>query len=287
MLTNWENTPFRIASGSLCLSNTETELPFSIGSITRQGFEHIRLGISNQDYINIKISEKLLVGVLCDGCTTNSEKHISDFSSNEFAAQALSEMIANLCFENIKPRKNRVNLENFMSWLNKHTQKNMEKVLWRLGVKKSVQQELFQFQNMTTTVVGFVIREKEYFLFHCGDGIAKVNKNLYDLSHDSGTYFGSTKEAKFKIFHTGQTDDLKTVMIASDGFSSIPILESESFNRFYNSKKNFETGYIDLIPEFHIEVLNKFYPSFEVDKKWPKDDSSMILIRRANKKTKQ
>ncbi|WP_439131449.1 protein phosphatase 2C domain-containing protein [Polaribacter sp.] len=285
MITYWEKAPFTSACGSLQKKKSTTNLPFSVGGITRQGFDHIDYGISNQDSINIIIENKLIIGVLCDGCTNNHQDNITGFSQNQVGSNLLSQMVANLCYENMISRTNRrVNLRVFTKWLTRETKQRLKSITKSIKVQDS-QRLPFICNTLLTTITGFIIREKEYFIFHYGDGIAQVNNKYFDLSSDSGKYLTfledsqKTNKPYFKIISKGRTKDLKHLYIASDGFQEGKILKHFSFYNILN-KPGDKPGFIDFIPDFHANVMENYFDEEEIVKLWPSDDASLLLVRR-------
>lgn len=283
MINNWEKAPFINNSGGLLKQDAHTNLPFSIGAITRQGFNHIDSGISNQDAIRLTVKDDLIIGILCDGCTSNHPELLDEFSQNQVGANLIAKMVLNLCYQNILPRKNKMNLEVFAKWLTNEVSQRIKMILRVLKIDKN-QHLNFICNNLLSTITGIIIREKEFFIFHYGDGIVKVNKKKYDLSKSSGNYIATSQymsnydELSFKIVTKGMTKTLTNVCIASDGFS-LDMLNTNRFNKL-STKKPTKNGFIDLIPEFHGEFLNQYFDEKKSLESWPNDDASLIMIRR-------
>ncbi|MCY1660128.1 protein phosphatase 2C domain-containing protein [Chryseobacterium sp. SL1] len=283
----WEKAPFGIATGGLTTEQLNTKLPFSVGGISRQGLDHIHMGVPNQDAVNIIIQDDFIIGVVADGCTSNNENSVDSFSSNQVGAQLLAKLIGNLCCENISPRKNRINKTKFLHWLSEQTLQRLEKILdiMRFSDKERKQ---FSYQTLTATVIGFIIRREEFFLFHCGDGIVQSNQNSYNLSSHSGSYLSKwidrdTPPVVFNKITEGKTKDLSHLYIATDGFLQGNLLKSEVFQEMLHNENQSQKGFVDLIPEFHMEVLDN-WEEMETNA-WPGDDSSMIMVRRKKQST--
>lgn len=285
MTTYWEKAPFTTACGSLQKKKSTTKLPFSIGGITRQGFDHIHYGVSNQDAINIIIDDELIIGVLCDGCTNNHQDNVAGFSQNQVGANLLSQMVANLCYENMIRRTHRkVNLQVFTKWLTSETKQRLKMITKSIKVKDA-QKLSFVCNTLLATITGFVIRKKEYFIFHCGDGVAQVNNKHIDLSFDSGKYLNfledenHTNKSHFKIISKGRTKDLNHLYIASDGFQEEQVLKHSSFYDMLNKPVE-KSGFTDFISDFHANVMDDYFEEEDVIKLWPSDDASLLLVRR-------
>jgi len=286
MSNSWEQRPFQLAPGSLKRTGTETELPFSISGVSRQGFEHIRNGISNQDSINFKIESDFIIAVLCDGCTSHDESFIADYSSNEVGAKLLAELITNFCFEDIKPRKNRIKVDTFINRLNVEIHQRLKRLM-RCLLVKGENQLPFLFNMMTSTVIVTVVRKKDYFIFHCGDGLVRVNDTSYNLNSDSGAYLTNAFDSRFdsskpllKLVDSGKTADLNQLYMATDGFNHSTIIESSFFEDIYKKDSYPHTGFIDLIPEFHLDVIEPYYEQQQSVRSWPIDDASLIMLRK-------
>lgn len=286
MPSNWEKRSFQMASGSLKESKTETNLPFSIGGITKQGKEHIKLGISNQDAVNFRIDSELIIGILCDGCTSHHESLLSNYSSNQAGALLLSEMIVNYCYKDIHVRKNRMNLDKFLQNLERALLSKINRISKSCSVSDDDRLSFF-YNYFTSTTIGFVIRKKEYFIFGCGDGYVGVNDKTINLKRHSGNYlvnrFDPSADLSKKLFHIlkrGKTDDLNHLYLASDGFDHSSILKSDFFKDLRFKSAFPYSGYIDLIPEFHLNVINPYFDNETQEERWPIDDSSLILLRR-------
>lgn len=289
MISYWEQAPFSTAYGSLLKQKTTTQLPFSIGGITRQGFDHIHYGISNQDAINIIIEDDLMIGVLCDGCTNNHQENLAGVSQNQVGANLLSQIVANLCYENmIKRTQRKVNLNVFTKWLTRETKQQLKTIIKAVKVKDH-QKLPFVCNTLLATVTGFVIRKKEFFIFHCGDGIAQVNNKYFDLSFDSGRYLTSfankkpTNSANFKIISKGFTKDLNHLYIASDGFQEGKMLQHSSFLKMLN-KRSKTSGFNDFVSDFHIHAMEDYLEQEDYLKPWPSDDASLLMLQRIKNK---
>jgi len=291
MLNKWEERPFQLACGGLKLSEITTNLSFSIGGVTKQGFEHIRHGISNQDAVNLRIGDDFIVAVLCDGCTSHEETFITDYSANEVGSRVLSELIANFCYEDLKPRKNRMKISPFLRRLDHEIQQRLKRMMRILWVKKN-QQLPFLFNMMTTTVMVAVIRKKDYFVFHCGDGFIGINDEKYNLDSDAGTYLTNAFDPNFpsgspllKLVAHGDTSDLDRLYMASDGFKHSSILDSSFFKRVYEQSEIGDSGFIDLISEFHLDIIEPYFQALEHNSRWPIDDASLVMLRKTQKTT--
>ncbi|MGB0871328.1 MAG: protein phosphatase 2C domain-containing protein [Flavobacteriales bacterium] len=283
-LKTWEDCAFISKYGNLGKHTEKSNLNFSIGAITKQGNSHIEKGISNQDAINMAVGKNYIIGILCDGCTSTHKDLYNSFSQNHFGSILISNMLINLCEENIVPRKNKMKPEKFIKWLSEQTQVRLKQCLKTIRKTNNIDHAISNL--FSSTIIGFVVREKQFFVFHFGDGIVQINTKQYDLSSNSEQYFSSCiikpKGAiQFNLIEKGATENLENIMVASDGFKNDSLLKSNVFNKFItkqldSSKPTFQ----DLIPEMHLKVLNPFLEHENKIRHWPKDDSSLILLRK-------
>ncbi len=288
MMKNWENAKFQENAGSLSHENRESALSFSLGSVSRQGFEHIPRGISNQDAVSLFINDNLIIGVLCDGCSSNHRLSINEYSNNQVGANILAQLTTNICSELLTKRKNRIKPDVFLRVLSETIQQRLAKVIKTLGI--SSKDGLFSTRNLfSSTIVGFVITSKEYIVFHCGDGVISLNGQTKILSNDEGQYlseglFNPNASPTIKLAAYNILENLESLCLMSDGFEIPEILESQAFHSLVNSKsQNNVKGYFDLIPEFHLTFLNKlFSEKINLPSNWPGDDATMILVKRIN-----
>lgn len=282
---NWEKRPFQMAAGSLKETQLETKLPFSIGGVTKQGNDHMAIGISNQDAINYSIDDELIIGVLCDGCTTHHEDFISPYSNNQVGALLLSEMITNYCYNDIRVRKNRINLDKFLKNLQNTLLQKINKIRKSCAIP-DWDKDFFLYNYFTTTILVLVIRRKEFFVFGCGDGYVGVNNTLTQLNKQTGDYLinwsnpQQNNELAFKTIARGATEQLNKVYLASDGFNTTQILKSSYFRNMLEHSDNSHTGFIDIIPEFHLDVIEPYFNANTAQDSWPKDDCSLMVVRR-------
>ncbi len=281
----WTQSPFFSNFGSLSKAHKSTSLPFSIGSISRQGHGHLQNGINNQDAQNLIIDDKWIIGVICDGCTSNHPGGFNKFSANHIGASLHAELISRLCYSFIKKSKVIAEPDSFMEWLSDRYRPRLAKIITTLGVRKASLEE-FVCNYLLATVIGFVITPNNYCIFHWGDGFTIINDQLTPLSSDSGKYSAlsileNNSTQKFKPIAHGNTSELERIIIATDGMGESDFISKEILPGFYVSKKS---GPIDITPQLHTSVLNDFYRGN--NGKWPTDDASMIVLQRVSENDK-
>ncbi len=271
----WEKIPFQNISGSLCENKVDTQLPFCIGAVTRHGKAHSQNGINNQDAVHLVIENDFIVGVLSDGATNNHELIVNEYSFNEVGASLIAHIVANLCAKNVRPRKNKMNQKKFLRWLSEQTILNLKKIEKSLQSQKD---ELISTRHnlFTASVIGFIIRKKEFLVFHCGDGFVSLNNKIQELNSDYlSRYFNSSDVAFQEIFH-GNTKDLDSLSLFTDGFNR-RIIESDGLNGILKSEPI--RGYWDLVPEFHEQVIESL--DDHTIENWPYDDATTIILKKA------
>jgi len=279
MISNqtWERIPFQAVSGTLTKDKTKTHLPFNIGAISKHGITHNNIGINNQDAVHLVIEDNFIIGVLCDGATNNHPNVVNSYSTNATGASLMTHMIANLCRENITPRKNKMNREKFLLWMSEQVISRTKRLEQTLRVPEEYSKE-FRHNLLTTTINAFIVRDNEYFTFHFGDGFVASNGKIIELEDDYISRFNTSPEIGiFKETSYGLTKDLISLALFSDGFKS-KIIASNSMQNLFKTRLN-QNGYSDLIPEFHLKTLANL--DEDLIHFWPKDDATMILLRKS------
>ena len=275
--SKWGHIPFESSSGSLNSKHKTTKLPFGVGSFTRQGRAHNNLGINNQDALQLIIEDQFIIGVLCDGTTNNHEDIVNTYSKNEFGSILLSHVVSYLCAENIAPRKNKMNRIKFLQWLSERTVNSIDKTVKMLRIPE--EDIIATRQNLlSATIIGFIIRPKEYFVFHCGDGFITINNSIIELNTDYPLrYTNNRRKTMFQECAYGVPSDLHSLGIFSDGFTS-EIISSFAMKELLNIPFH-HNGYQDLIPDFHLGVLNSL--DDHTINSWPHDDASAIILKKS------
>lgn len=91
-MKNYEQALFAYHFINLKKGHSKTELPFLLGGATRQGWSHRQQDTNNQDAVSISIDNDIMIGVVCDGCTSTHDKLKIRRSNNEIGSKLISRM---------------------------------------------------------------------------------------------------------------------------------------------------------------------------------------------------
>lgn len=281
-IQHWEKAPFKNDFGDLRFTEKTTH-PFTVGAITRQGFGHAQVGLNNQDTLNVYFDDKVIVGVVCDGCTSGEASLISDFSRNEFAAVLFSRVIVSTVARKLTTRKYRLGelgMLRLLSEIEKQLSKSINPLLRVFSTQG--RSDASALRNLfSTTVMCFAVAEKEFMIFSCGDGQIQINNKDIDLSDQDGEYYNPlySQAGVFTLNAFGDVANLNSLCLATDGFS--PVWDRLELQNMINKHRFPVNGIVDLTKEFHKTVLNEWGETKPFN--WPSDDASMILLRRNSK----
>lgn len=280
----WEKAPFFSNSG-LLQKDHQTDLPFSVGAFSRIGHHHLRYGMNNQDAIQVVVEPNLIIGVLCDGTSSSSEKVLRTFSNNEVGANLISLIITNLCQSLIQQWKGPLS-KAFVNYLSRCFQKKYRELFGILGTDST--KNIVAGHFLTGTCIGFVVVKDQYLVFAAGDGMVNVNGGFVELLKPEKNFISfsllNRRKALFHVVSTGDTSKLNNLMIASDGIKLKSFYNHKSFNSFITKKSSLKNGFHDMTSEFHTKVLNEFLDG-ENDK-WPGDDTSLIVLQRVKRRSR-
>ncbi len=278
----WERAPF-FSNPGLLEKNARTKLPFSVGALSRRGSLHARHGMNNQDAIQIVLQDACIVGILCDGTSSSHPSIKRDFSNNEVGANLLSFLIAQTCLDAIAFRKG-ISPKLFVHLLDTSFRKRYRDLAYTLSGKTRKSKITSHF--LTTTCLGIMILEREYFVFGAGDGIIHHNGKSIVLERTSSFLSGNlltNKRPVLRLIAYGNTDKLDHVSILSDGFQSQKALEHPSLIKFLEAP-GLKPGFSDISSSFHTEVLNQLLD--KTRSHWPQDDASCLVIQRVKEEVK-
>jgi hypothetical protein len=262
--------------------------------LTQQGLEHQRLNIGNQDSGTLYLGRNVLIGSVADGCTSGS--NLNGKSYNQTGAVLEGYLTVRLLRKLVI--KNHVPLGQILPALEQELIFNLSKFLNILNPWKSERVEVIR-NVLLSTLIFFVITEDDYLIANCGDGDILINGNHTSLDAHSGKYFAKnlveTQKMKDGVYTInpslhfcsvvqGKTDDVDSLLIATDGFLDRDILKHYVFKRFFLDEigENHSNGFQDRRLEFRKDFLAPL-----VDAKngriWPHDDATFISIQRVEK----
>lgn len=285
LVNSWEQIPFAIGVNNLTEDKSSSELPFSISCGTQQGIEHFENSFGNQDAISIVIEDNLIVGVICDGCTSSNINSVNDYTSNQVGANLLSKKTSSVICTLVKKSGVKSLPENLLYVQNSLL--NFLKSIIDILADNEVEKQLLINNFFTTTIIAFAIDKEDYCIFNFGDGMTFLNTEKKELKFTSGKYLTSYLENNklsqngFEIIEAGKSDQIQSIFISSDGFDNDKILSNEFFLHFLNKKSTVEKkGFIDGLPEFRKIFLTPFIEKKEIFNQWPNDDATYILVKR-------
>jgi len=200
-------------------------LPYQYGGATQCG--RLNDHNNNQDAIAIVSRDELLVGVVCDGCSSSA----LGYSNSEVGARLLGLLTAEVVaqafeeesvarFTEVLPAIERAVFERLAVILEALTGKeDREKVIQTLWL---------------TTIVGFAVDRTDYAIFGCGDGLYAINDEVSTLDDFEGRYLAArllpgadwsgrlaNNDGAFSTYRTGKVETLRSILVGTDGFEDL------------------------------------------------------------------
>lgn len=290
------NSPFLFDYQINCYSdcNYKTNLPFAVFALTQQGLYHKTLNVNNQDSGSIYLGKHIIVGAVADGCT--SGKNINGRSNNQVGAHIGSYLVLRAVRKLVLKKRLEIN-EDFISHFEQEFFLRHKQLLNALNPWKLERD--FVISNMfLTTIIFFIICENKYLIANCGDGDVIVNNNFKNLDEHAGKYFAANlrnprkiesgiqwlnPERRFNLIEIGNTENLNSIFIATDGFLDEDIKQHYCFSKFF--LKKFEEkalpGFTDKRTQFRKDFLTPILQT-KGNKTWPEDDATFISVNRTN-----
>jgi|GEM_PF-6399169 len=251
---------------------------------------------NNQDAYAIVTGPDCFVGVVCDGCSTAPAGYQSH---NEVGAKILSKIVSQFVGDTVS----KTSVESFLTSFPKHRKEiirllsNAVDAICPLGDR-----DLFIKCYMMSTVLVVATDGEEFCIFGCGDGLFFLDGNMTDLEDESGRYLSSalvegsseatTKESHFKVHKSGLLENIRSIMIASDGVADIAGEHPTSLLHFLDgstdqvASSDFEAGYSpEIIKRFRRRVLKtESYISW-IQTQDTYDDRTLVVVENFNIQT--
>ena len=200
-------------------------LPYQFGGATQCG--RLNDHNNNQDAIALVSRDELVIGVVCDGCSTSS----LGYSNSEVGARLLGVLTAEVVVQA---------LENGFVARFAETLPTIERVIFeRLTtifetlVGKEDRDKVIETQWLAT-VVGFAVDRTDYAIFGCGDGLYAIDKVVTTLCEFEGRYLAArlltdadwrsrlaNNDGAFAVHRTGKVKDLRGILVGTDGFEDL------------------------------------------------------------------
>ncbi|PIT04467.1 hypothetical protein TSA1_29695 [Bradyrhizobium nitroreducens] len=150
-------------------------------------------------------------------------------------------------------------------------------------------QRIFAFDFLMSTILGLVVTDKRFIVFHSGDGLASINGTLFDLESQAGTYLtndlfsrvnAEADRPSIKLLSAGPTSTLNSIFLATDGLSRLISEYRDEFTQFANaspSPRQVRNGVDFLLQDFRSRLA--WNPAVE-----PRldDDATFVLLRRTS-----
>jgi hypothetical protein len=291
--------PFTSSFAALCLSDRPPLLPVALGGVTQRKTSFAEQGLNSQDALAATIDEKVVFGVVADGCGSAHPETESYgcASSNEVGARLVSQAVITLCRQMTAEKRlflrGKVEVDaEFIASLSAGVLRILRDTTLRLCGKDEVRRERFIFNNLMTTILGIIITERQSVVFGCGDGFFGLNGQISILSESSGIYLANallpelcpTKFGKqelltqLRLLASVPTESFRGAVVATDGFASVHVQDNAFFSDLINATPavgQVQAGYDRITREIRQRYSISSNNSFEFS-----DDATLLTIRR-------
>ncbi|OKH13431.1 protein phosphatase 2C domain-containing protein [[Limnothrix rosea] IAM M-220] len=223
------------------------DFEWAAGSVI--GREHQRLHKNNQDAMLVTSTDDFLIGIVADGCGSQSHSEVGAWLGVNLLAEAIAAHLP----EPLTP-------ETFHLL--------GEKVLTQLPKIANFQ------QYYLFTLLGFIAIKAEVFIFGCGDGTYAVNDEVKQLSFPKNAPpYLIYPDTKLELYEQIKISQIESFCIATDGIDDW--LKEKELNEFWRSEKYFKNP--DQVRRC-LAIANK-------KEHLLKDDTTLITVRRNQKST--
>jgi len=293
MSERWSEIPFKHHFINKKIDNGICRIPFVIGGATQQGTVHILDNSNNQDAISICIEDDLIIGIVCDGCTSTHDDLINSYSNNEIGSKLIAHTLSNILRSQLSESK--IIDETFLEVVAKKLFDHLKSLISIMSLEGEKEKEIFIFDYLMTTILCFIVTENSFIVFNCGDGIIGLN-NIFQLIDENGLYFSSSllpeccpslyskpiRTNKFNIIYSGNTNELQSILLATDGFDDIAQKYQTKLSSFIiDTLPKSKNGFDFVLPDFRQFILrDKDISNYSTSFNWPKDDASFLVLRR-------
>lgn len=286
------STPFQIRITHFRPPSEACRLPFALGSATQHRPSAVAESHNSQDAASLIISPDHMVAVVTDGCSsTHPQLEVSCHSSNEVGSKLIAQLVSNSALL-IAMSHPRLAEEAFLKTLNRQVTTALKSVLHTFCGTDRARRELFAFDFLMTTVLGFVISDARYLVFHSGDGVIAVNGDIKTLDSDAGSYIANDIVARLDSAEVGpsvsqgsivrcfggSTAELKSIFLATDGLCRLATNHAAQLREFAAatpSPTQIENGFDFLLQEFRQRIAWNSDLGLILD-----DDATFALLRR-------
>jgi hypothetical protein len=233
-----------------------------------------------------------MVAVITDGCSsTHPQLEESCHSSNEVGSKLMAQLVSNSALR-ITISHPGLSEGAFLKKLNHQVTTALKSLLRTFCGTDRSRRELFAFDFLMTTVIGFVISDTRYLVFHSGDGVIAVNGEIRNLDSHAGDYIANdiavrldsgaeapfVSQASLRRCFGGRTSDLTSIFLATDGLCRLATNHADELREFAAatpSATQVENGFDFLLQEFRQRVAWNSELGLILD-----DDATFALLRR-------
>ena len=208
-----------------------------------------------------------LIGVVCDGCggADLETEHGIIKGRTEVSASLLSDFVIRRIKDHITSH------EAGIAWLSEGMLRDcfyetkqfiINQVMYQLTGCAGTEDDLFilcenkefaeEFAHLIqkywlSTILGFVLNDEEFTIFHAGDGVVQIDGELKQIDHNNSPRYlayncipdplsfgiGTNMLADTFEYYRGSSWNLKRLMIATDGFThQVPLINSVLGNQW-------------------------------------------------------
>ena len=289
-------TPFIYHFINFKMVDKNANIPFTVGGATQQGVEHKLDNQNNQDAVSILINDSYLIGVICDGCSSTHNNLQDAISNNEIGAKLIGYTI----MQNVERIiRNREVDDLFLTELSNSVLHKLQEIVDIFCEEDEEKKEIFIYDFLMSTIIGFIVTEDKYIIFRSGDGIIGINGDIQILEEETGLYFGekllykccpnkypsNSQRSDLKVISSGKTSEIDNIFLATDGFYEIVKNNKEALIDFIEkSTPVVKNGFNFVIPEFRKKIIwNDAVIKTTLNTNLLKDDASFLLLRRLEK----
>lgn len=289
----WKQIPFVHHFVNLRKDEANVTIPFAVGGATQQGTAHKLDNQNNQDATSIFISNDFIIGIISDGCASTHDELRNSISNNEVGAKLLCHILIRHA-RKIMFTDGIEDPQHLLQELSERTSKELISIVNILCEKNELSKEIFIWDFLMTTIIGFIVTRHQYLIFYYGDGIIGINGKI-SILEENGSYFAETiigkrcpnrysgvsKNNGLKSFASGLSSDLQSIFLATDGFYEIAKNHNDNLVQFIQQASlKVNNGFNFVLPEFRKQILrNEGIIKDKSTTTWPKDDASFLLLR--------
>jgi Protein phosphatase 2C len=274
---------------------------FEIAAGSTVGTEHLRLKKNNQDAFFYLTSPDTIIGVVCDGC--GSQSH------SEVGAKLGASLLASSLQHYLQLSGTDVNFEKCLQLAQADVLAHLRTLVSKMATPHTGYAPLV-CNYFLFTVIGFVVTKDTTWIFSLGDGVTYLNgeARIQEFEGNAPPYLGYNLLSSHHLtqFQTGDhqldisvdvelaTNELQSLMIGTDGAVQLAQISDEFFpgkrkqvgpiSQFWEKNKFFTNK--DMIRRT-LFMINRetVRPNWETHslKKIPgllEDDTTLIVVRR-------